>query len=81
MVPELALSKVLKEFDYYNKLATKWGYELLQYDKDYHTIIGRFTPKADTEAGLMKAVKETYRNGAMEENWKKILRLCGVNSK
>ena len=82
MVPEYALRKVLKEFDYYNKQAAKWGYELLQYDKESHTIIGKFTPKTDAQdgkLGLMKEIKEIYKNGAIEENWKKILKLCGVS--
>ena len=38
----------------------------------------KFTPKEDTSAGFMKQMKEAYKNGDLGEEWKKILKLCGV---
>ena len=73
-VPESVLTKVLGILNGYNKKAAKWGFELLSYDTDTHTIIGEFTPKTDavdSKAGFMKEMKEAYQNGDLEEEWKK----------
>ncbi|MBO7539870.1 MAG: hypothetical protein J6T44_11365 [Prevotella sp.] len=78
IVPESVLPKVMNIIDGYNKKAAKWGYELLTYNAEDHTISGKFTPKEDTSAGFMKQMKEAYKNGDLGEEWKKILKLCGV---
>lgn len=79
IVPENVAPKVLKIIDGFNKKAAKWGYELLTYNADRHTISGKFTPKTDAEdskAGFMAEMKEAYKNGDLGEEWKKILKLC-----
>lgn len=79
VVPENAVPKVLKIIDGYNKKARKWGYELLTFNVDDCTVSGKFTPKTDAEdskAGFMAEMKEAYKNGDLEEEWKKILKLC-----
>lgn len=79
IVPENAVPKVLKIIDGYNKKAKKWGYELLTYNVEDSTISGKFTEKTDAEdskAGFMAEMKEAYKNGYLEEEWKKILKLC-----
>ena len=79
IVPENVMKKVLKIMDGYNKKAEKWGYEVLRFHSFTHTIDGRFTPKTDAEdskAGFMAEMKEAYKNGDLEEEWKKILKLC-----
>ena len=78
IVPESVLPKVLKIIDGYNKKAAKWRYELLTYNANDRTISGKFTPKEDPNAGFMKQMKEAYKNGDLGEEWKKILKLCGV---
>lgn len=81
IVPESVLPKVLKMISSYNKQAEKWGYELLIYNPETHSISGKFTARTDMEdskAGFLKEMKETYRNGYLEEDWKKILKLCTV---
>lgn len=80
-VPENVVKKVLKIIAYYNKRASKWGYELLVYNADNHTISGKFTPKTEAEdakMGLWKEMKETFKNGDLGEEWDKILKLCGA---
>ena len=81
-VPESVVPQVLKIIKGYNKKAAKWGYELLTYNADSHTVSGSFTPKteaADSKAGFMKQMKEAYKNGDLDEEWKKILKLCGMS--
>lgn len=78
-VPESVLSKVINIINGYNKKAEKWGYELLTLNSD-NTITGKFTPKEDPNAGFMQKMKEAYKNGDLEEEWKKILKLCGIDS-
>ncbi|MBP5422189.1 MAG: hypothetical protein J6Y78_07105 [Paludibacteraceae bacterium] len=77
-VPESVLPKVMEIIKGYNKKAAKWGYELLIYNEDSHTISGKFTPKEDPNAGFVKQMKDAYKNGDLGEEWKKILKLCGV---
>ena len=48
-VPQDVLPKVIKIIEGYNKKAAKWGYELLTYNEETHTISGKFTPKDDAE--------------------------------
>lgn len=81
IVPESVLPKVMEIINGYNKKAAKWGYELLKYNADDHTISGKFTPKEDPNAGFMKQMKEAYKNGDLGEEWEKILKLCGSNSR
>ena len=38
IVPESVLPKVMNIIDGYNKKAAKWGYELLTYNAEDHTI-------------------------------------------
>ncbi len=76
IVPMSAISKVCKLIDGYNKKASKWGYELLTLNSD-NTISGKFTPK-NNASGFWGGMKEAYKNGDLEEEWKKILKLCGV---
>ncbi len=78
-VPESVLPKVINIINGYNKKAEKWGYELLTLNSD-NTITGKFTPKEDPNAGFMQKMKEAYKNGDLEEEWKKILKLCGIDS-
>lgn len=78
IVPESVWPKVIDIINGYNKKAAKWGYELLTYNADNHTILGKFTPKEDPNAGFLKQMKEAYKNGDLGEEWKKILKLCGV---
>lgn len=78
-VPENVSQKVLKIIKGYNQKASKWGYDLLVYNADNHTISGKFTPKTDAQdakMGLWKEMKEAYKNGDLDEEWKKILKLC-----
>jgi hypothetical protein len=75
-VPMNAISKVCKLIDGYNKKASKWGYELLTLNSD-NTISGKFTPK-NNGSGFFAGIKEAYKNGDLEEEWNKILILCGV---
>ncbi len=75
-VPESVLPKVINIINGYNKKAEKWGYELLTLNSD-NTISGKFTPK-NNEGGLWTGIKDAYKNGDLEEEWKKILNLCGV---
>lgn len=77
-VPESVLPKVINIINGYNKKAEKWGYELLTLNSD-NTISGKFIPKEDSNAGFMQKMKEAYKNGDLEEEWKKILKLCGVS--
>ena len=77
-VPESVLPQVINIINGYNKKAAKWGYELLTLNSD-NTITGKFTPKEDPNAGFMQKMKEAYKNGDLEEEWKKILKLCGVD--
>ncbi len=78
-VPESVLPKVINIINGYNRKAEKWGYELLTLNSD-KTITGKFTPKEDPNAGFMQKMKEAYKNGDLEEEWKKILKLCGIDS-
>ena len=75
-VPMNAVSKVCKLIDGYNKKASKWGYELLTLNTD-NTISGKFSPK-NNGGGFWGGMKEAYRNGDLEEEWKKILKQCGL---
>jgi hypothetical protein len=74
-VPKSAVSTVRKLIDGYNKKAAKWGYELLTFNAESNTISGKFKPKTSS-SGLMSGFKEGWRNGDLEEEWKKILKLC-----
>jgi hypothetical protein len=78
-VPESVLPKVMNIINGYNKKAAKWGYELLTYNADSHTISGKFTPKEDPNAGFIKQIKNAYKNGDLGEEWMKILKLCGID--
>ena len=75
-VPESVLPKVINIINGYNRKAEKWGYELLTLNSD-NTISGKFTPK-NNASGFWGGMKEAYKNGDLEEEWKKILKLCGV---
>ena len=80
-VPQDVLPKVIKIIEGYNKKAEKWGYELLSYNEETHTISGKFTPKDDaekTKKGFICEMKEAYKNGDLGEEWGKILKLCGL---
>jgi hypothetical protein len=79
IVSESVLPQVINIINGYNKKAEKWGYELLTLNSD-NTITGKFTPKEDPNAGFMQKMKEAYKNGDLEEEWKKILKLCGIDS-
>jgi hypothetical protein len=74
-VPKNVVSEVRILIDGYNKKAAKWGYELLTFNADSNTISGKFTPKSNS-SGLMGAFKEGWRNGDLEDEWNKILKLC-----
>lgn len=75
-VPRSAVSKVRPLIDSYNQKAAKWGYDLLIFDPENKTISGKFKPKSNS-SGFMSGLKEGWRNGDLEEEWKKILKLCG----
>lgn len=75
-VPESVLPKVINIINGYNRKAEKWGYELLTLNSD-NTISGKFMPK-NNGGGFFAGMKEAYKNGDLEEEWKKILKLCGV---
>ena len=79
IVSESVLPQVINIINGYNRKAEKWGYELLTLNSD-NTITGKFTPKEDPNAGFMQKMKEAYKNGDLEEEWKKILKLCGIDS-
>ncbi len=81
LVPENVVPKVLKIINVYNKKASKWGYDLLAYNANSHTISGKFTPitnAQDGKTGFWNEVKEIYKNGELEYEWEKILKLCGM---
>ena len=80
-VPESAVPEVLEIIARYNKDAAKWNYELLEYNAESHTISGKFTTKTDakdSKAGMWQEMKEEFKNGYLEYDWKRILKLCGV---
>ena len=81
LVPENVVPKILKIINVYNKKASKWGYDLLAYNANSHTISGKFTPitnAQDGKTGFWNEVKEIYKNGELEYEWEKILKLCGM---
>lgn len=75
-VPKSAVPKVRKLIEAYNNKAIKWGYDLLAFYADDNTVSGKFEPKSNS-SGFMSGFKEGWRNGDLEEEWKKILKLCG----
>lgn len=74
-VPKSAIQNVRKLIEGYNRKAAKWGYELLTFNTGSNTITGKFVPKNDS-GGFMSGFKEGWRNGELEEEWNKILKLC-----
>ncbi|MBO7581964.1 MAG: hypothetical protein J6T38_10675 [Bacteroidaceae bacterium] len=82
-VPEEVLPQVMKIVKYYNERAIKWGYEVLEYDDESHTLSGSFKAKKDAEKsssfGFWNKIKEAGKNADLQAEYQKILKLCGLD--
>lgn len=77
IVPTKSEAKVVAMVKEYNEKAREWGYDELIYHPETKTLQGTFIAKEEAK-GLVGRTKEKYRNGYLEEDFDKIVKLCGV---
>lgn len=77
IVPKKSETQVMDLVEKYNSKAREWGYDVLEYNSDTKILKGAFVAK-DEAKGIIERTKEKYRNGYMEEDFDKIVKLCDV---
>lgn len=66
----------IKSIDDYNVKAKKWGYGLISFNLTELTLKGIFVAKTNPNKGFWDGMKSRYRDGYLEEDYYKIIRLC-----
>lgn len=77
IVPSVNENQVISMVREYNAKAREWGYDELEYNLQSKTLHGAFIAKEEAK-GIIERTKEKFRNGYLEEDFDKIIKLCDV---